>query len=206
MTVTEASARALIQPQLWDGEELLWCDLPRAASAVAAASARQGFLQTVGAVSGLTIVFAVLGLDFLDNRDASLGIVLLVLGALVVGGALTARTLLAWVQGQRAARRMAYGITNRRVLVVRSDHVDWVGPRGLEDVVMRGDDVIVTRQRSEIESLWNPEAPGFGDDDAPGQGLIEKANAAQREITLASLHDPQRVLHLVQTLKYSAAS
>ncbi len=206
MNTTEDAARRFIEPHLWDGEEILWCDLPQAPSAVAAASARQGFFGTIVAVSGLSVFFLYLGGSFIKNDDPWPGVFLLVLGGIVVTAVLMARTLTAWLRGRRSAHRMAYGVTNRRVMIVRGEDVDWVGPKQLEDVVLRGNNVVVTRRRSELESLWNPEAPGFADDDTPGQGLIDQANAAQREMTFAALRDPHRVMALVQTLQHPTAS
>lgn len=206
MNTTEDAARRLLAPHLWRGEEVLWCDLPQTSLAVAAVSARQRFFTTVAAVSGLAMVFLYFGIDMIRKDDPAPGVFILTIGGIIVGAVLIGRTVAGWIGGQRAARGMAYGVTNRRVVIVRGEDVDWVGPRQLEDAVVRGASVVVTRQRSELEALWNPEAPGFGDDDAPGQGLIDKANAAQREMTLAALRNPQHVLGLVQTLQRPTAS
>ena len=206
MNATEDAARRLLAPHLWDREEVLWCDLPQGTNAVAAASARQGFFATVIAVSGLAVVFLYAGTSFIRKDDPSSGVFVLGFGAALISAVLMGRTMMAWLRGQRAARGMAYGVTNRRVLIVHGDELEWVGPKQMEDVVIRGGNVVVTRQRSELESLWNPEAPGFVDENTPGQGLIEKANTAQREMTLAALRYPQHVLALVQTLQHRTAS
>ena len=197
----------MIAPHLWDTEEILWCDVPETAAAVAVASARQGLFKAIAAISTLAIVFLYLGIDWLGKDDAiAPGAFILVLGGIIVGTTLLGRTAVAWLRGRLAARRMAYGVTNRRVLIVQGDLLDWVGPRTIEDVVLRGDNVVVTRSQSELEALWSPEAPGFSDDDAPGQGFIDKVNQAHREMTLAAIRDPQHVLALVQTLQQRTAS
>ena len=206
MNTTEDAARRFIAPHLWDGEEILWCDLPQAPGAVAAAFARQGFFTTMPAVSGLAVFFLYFGINMIKKDDPWPGIFMLGLGAVIIGVVLSTRTLSAWVRGRHAARGTAYAVTNRRVLIVRGEDVDWAGPKQLEDVVVRGNNVVVTRQRHQLESFWKPDAPGSVDDNAPGQVLFDKANAALREMTLAAVRDPLQVMALVQTLQHLTAS
>jgi hypothetical protein len=157
-------------------------------------------------VSGVALFFLYFGINMIQKDDPGPGIFMLLLGGGVVAAALIGRTVTAWIRGQHAARRMAYGVTNRRVLIVRGEEVDWVGPRQLEDVVLRGGNVVVTRRQSNIEGLWNAEAPSFVDENTPGQGLIDVANSARREMTLAGLRDPVHVMNLIQTLTHPLAS
>jgi hypothetical protein len=206
VSTPEESARQLLTPHLWGDEEILWSGRPHTTAAVAAAAARKGFWGTIAAVSGLAVFFLYAAVSFTRKDDLGGGVFFVVLGAVIIGAVLIARTAAAWMRGRHAAAGTAYGVTNRRVMIVRGDELDWIGPRQLEDVAIRGQDVVITRQRSEIESLWDPEAPGF-DDEHPGQGLIEHANAvAHRELTLNALSDPRRVASLIQTLKPPAAS
>ena len=167
MSANEDTARRLLTPHLWDGEQLLWCDLPQTGSAVAAASARKGFYTTVAAVSSLAIFFVYFSFSMFDNRDRVGSILMLAAGAVVIGSIIAFRTVAAWVRGRFGVRGLAYGVTNRRILVVHGTDLDWVGPRQLEEVVVRGHDVVVTRRLTDIESLWTPQTSRLADDDTP---------------------------------------
>lgn len=202
MNTTEEAARRLITPHLWDGEEILWCDLPQAKGGVALASARRSFYMTLGGLSSIAIIYLVIESNVTENSGERLG--LLITGAVLTGVALVVGTLSAWVRGALAARSMAYAVTNRRVLIVRGNDVEWVGGRGLDDVAIRGNDVVLMPRRSELEELWNPQRPV--PDQGLGRELVERANDARRELTLAAVRDPQHVLALVQTLQHPTAS
>lgn len=207
MSATEDTARRLLTPHLWDGEQLLWCDVPQTGSAVAAASARKGFYTTLAAVSSLAIFFFYFSFSMFDNRNRVESFFMLGAGAVVIGSILAFRTVAAWLRGRFGVRGLAYGVTNRRILVVRGTDLDWVGPRQLEDVAVRGHDLVVTRRLTDIESLWTPQTSRLADDDSAGGYLLERAEvAAHRELTLAALRDPLRVMALVQTLQHPTAS
>jgi hypothetical protein len=207
VSASEDTARRLLTPHLWDGEQLLWCDLPQTGSAVAAASARKGFYATVAAVSSLAIFFVYFSFSMFDNRDRVGSILMLAAGAVVIGSIIAFRTVAAWVRGRFGVRGLAYGVSNRRILVVHGTDLDWVGPRQLEEVVVRGHDVVVTRRLTDIESLWTPQTSRLADDDTPGGYLLERADvAAHRELTLVALRDPLHVMDLVQTLQHPTAS
>jgi hypothetical protein len=208
-------------PHLWRDEEILWCDRPLTTGPVAAASARKGFYKTLTALGGLAFLFVYSAVSLLGERDlGALSLPALGAGVLTVGAILAARTAWDWLRARRAALDMAYGVTNRRIIVLQRGEVDWIGPRGLDSVEVRGQNVIITRQRSAIEQLWHPDAVPLdistdylNEDDTSGEGIevgeafVDKANVvAYREVTLASVADPRRVADLIQTLKQSAAS
>ena len=132
------------------------------------------------------------------NVDPQTDTKLLVVGGVLAAAVLAFGTISAWSRARRFAHLVAYGVSNRRIIMVQGDNVHWVGARELEDVRMEGPNVVVTRGRTQTEHLWASQ----GENRAP----IQKAETVARELTLAALPNPQQVADVIQTLLNRSAS
>ncbi|PYP38805.1 MAG: hypothetical protein DMD48_08620 [Gemmatimonadetes bacterium] len=195
--MSEERARPLIQPHLWAGEEVQWCDQPVAAGPVASAAARKGFYGAMGAAAGV-FVFSLFARGAFREVDSEAYTILPIAGAVAAALVLAFGAVSAWSRSRRLIHLVAYAITNRRIVMVQGEEVQWVGLRELEDARIDGNDVMVRRGQTETEQLWARQ----GENRPP----VAKADVVAREVVLAALPDPHRVAVLIQTLKRSAAS
>ncbi len=195
--MSESGARRLIEPQLWAGEELVWCDQPLAAGPVASAAARKGFFGAMGVAVGVVVFFAFVRGAFI-NVDPQTDTILLVVGGVVAAAVLAFGAVSAWSRARRLVHLVAYGVSNRRIIMVQGDDTHWVGAKELENVRVEGSNVVVTRGRTSTEHLWANQ----GENRAP----IQKADTVARELTLAALPNPQQVAGVIQTLLKRSAS
>ncbi len=119
-----------VQPHLWSGEELLWCERPSRVGALLA-NLRHSFMQANEAVDlfsgplrlfvvllAFSSILAVMLVPYLLLVTVGLLAVLLALGAAIAAG------ITPWLR-RPAARAICYAITTRRVLVVRGPDVTW---------------------------------------------------------------------------------
>lgn len=194
--MSEERARPAITPHLWTGEEILWCDQPLAAGPVASAAARKGFYGALGGAAGALIVARYL-LDVFRDVDSDTNAKLWLVSLGVGGAVLAFGTISAWSRARRLVHLVAYAVTNRRILMVQGDDVQWVGLRELESVHLSGTSVVLMRGRTETEELWANQE---------NRRSAMKAESVARELTLASLPDPHQVFSLIQTLQQRTAS
>ena len=103
-----------------------------------------------------------------------------------------------WSRARVLAHLTAYGVTNRRVLMVRGEEEQWVGLRELERSEVRGQDVVVMRGKTATEHLWQSQGEN--------RGAMAQADIVNRELVLAAVPDPQRVAGIIQTLLHRPAS
>ena len=194
--MSEAGARHLIEPHLWAGEEVLWCDQPLAAGPVAWHAGRKGFYGAVGTAATVLVFALFIRGPFRDLEpatDRKIQIAGFVAAALILAfGAISA-----WSRARRLAHLVAYAVSNRRIIMVQNDEVQWVGARELESVRLIGSNLVVTRGRTETEQLWAEQVQ---------RRTVASAELVAREVVLAALPEPQRVLSLVQTLQHPTAS
>jgi len=195
--VSEDRARRLVEPHLWAGEELQWCDQPVAAGPVAMAAMRKGFYGSVGAAVAV-FIFAVYVRGAFRSIDPQSDTVILIASAVIVGLVLAFGALVAWSRARRLVHLVAYGLSNRRIIMVQGDDVQWIGLRELEDVRLEGNNVVVRRGRTATEQLW-------ADQGERGHGTA-RAEVVAREVTLAALPSPEQVVSLIQTLIRPSAS
>jgi hypothetical protein len=195
--MSESGARRLIEPQLWTGEELLWCDQPIAAGPVASAAARKGFFGAMGVAVGVVVFFAFVRGAFM-NVDPQTDTTLLIVSGVAAVAVLAFGTISAWSRARRLAHLVAYGVSNRRIIMVQGDDTQWVGGKELESVRVEGSNVVVTRGRTQTEHLWASQ----GENRAP----IQKAETVARELTLAALPNAEQVAGVIQTLLNRSAS
>ncbi len=119
-----------VQPFLWAGEQLLWCERPGAVGALFA-NLRHSFTQANDAVDlfsgplGLFVVvltfssvLAVLLVPYLLMVAVGIVAVVLALGAAIAAG------VIPWLRHRRS-RAICYAITSRRVLALRGSEVLW---------------------------------------------------------------------------------
>jgi len=195
--VSEAGARHVIEPRLWTDEKLTWCDQPLSAGPVAAAAARRGFYASLGAAAGV-FGFVVLLRGALREIGVQSDAVVLLGGALAAMAVLGFGTLSAWSRARRNAHLAAYGVSNRRIIMVRGDEEQWVGLRELENVEIRGGDVVVMRGKTATEHLWASQGET--------RNALEKADVVNRELVLAAVPNPPQVAAIIQTLLRPSAS
>jgi hypothetical protein len=195
--VSESGARRLIEPQLWTGEELLWCDQPVAAGPVASAAARKGFYGAAGAAVG-TFIFIMFVRGAFREVDPQTSRTLLIVAGAAAGAVLAFGAISAWSRARRLVHLVAYGVSNRRIIMVQGEDVHWVGAKELEDVRVEGPNVVVTRGRTQTEHLWASQGEN--------RPAMEKAEAVARELTLAALPNAEQVAGVIQTLLRRSAS
>jgi len=126
--VSESGARRLIEPQLWTGEELLWCDQPVAAGPVASAAARKGFYGAAGAAAG-TFIFIMFVRGAFRDVDPQTSRTLLIVAGASAGAVLAFGAISAWSRARRLVHLVAYGVSNRRIIMVQGEDVHWVGAK-----------------------------------------------------------------------------
>ncbi len=195
--MSESGARRMIEPHLWSDEELLWCDQPVAAGPVASAAARKGFYGAVGAAVG-TFVFVMFVRGAFLDADPQTDRTLLIVAGAAAAAVLAFGTISAWSRARRMVHLVAYGVSNRRIIMVQGEDLHWVGAKELEDVRVEGPNVVVSRGRTATEHLWANQ----GENRPP----VEKADAVARELTLAALPNAQQVAGVIQTLLRRSAS
>ena len=176
---------------------MLWSGQPVSAGPVARAAARKGFYASIATAIGVFIFVTYVRGSFHETdpgTDSKLWIGSLVAAALV----LAFGTISAWARARRLASVVAYAVTSRRLIMVQGEDLQWVGLRELEDVQLHGNDIVARRGRTNTEELWVNQGERRGE--------LIKAEVVSREVTLAALPEPQRVLTLVQTLLQRTAS
>lgn len=194
--MSDAGARALITPQLWANEEIVWADQPLAAGPVAAAAARKGFYGAVG-VAVSVFVFAQFARGAFNDLDPETSRKILVASVIAAGATLAFGAISSWSRARRLAHLVAYAVTNRRIIMVQGEALEWVSLRELEDVRVSGNSLVFRRGKTQTEHFWASQS---------NRGELEPAEAVGREVTLAALPDPQRVLQVIQTLQQRTAS
>lgn len=187
----------LLKQHLWRDEEVLWSGQPTAAGPVAIHAARHAFRNGLATAVGSALV----GVILLAKLTANLGLFELGLIAGAGGGAVFVAwsAIHAWWRGRTLAGRIVYAVTNRRVLVVLGDEEHWVGKREIAGVKLRGSDITVTRALTGAEQR---QAVG-GDLD---ERLADRIQIGTRELVLAAVPEPQRVMAYLQTPQLPAAS
>ncbi len=195
--MSEAGARRLVEPHLWSGEELLWCEQPVAAGPVAMAALRKGFYGSLGAAVGV-FIFLLYARGALRSVDPRTDTVMQIASVVIAGLVLGFGALVAWSRARRLVHLVAYGISNRRIMMVQGEDVQWTGLRELEDVRLEGSNVVVRRGRTATEQLW-------ADQGERGHGTA-RAEVVAREVTLAAVPSPAQVMGLIQTLIRPSAS
>ena len=195
--MSESGARRMIEQHLWAGEELLWCDQPIAAGPVASAAARRGFYGAGGAAVG-TFVFVMVVRGAFRDAYPQTDRTLLMVGGAAAAAVLAFGTISAWSRARRLIHLVAYGVSNRRIIMVQGEDVQWVGAKELEDVRVEGPNVVVSRGRTQTEHLWATQGEG--------KTAGEKAEVVARELTLAALPNAQQVAGVIQTLLRRSAS
>jgi hypothetical protein len=194
-----AASQQLLSEHLWRDEEVLWSGRPIAAGPVATQAARRAFFNGLGAAIGsATIGFLVIGKLTLRFGVGvfELAVIAGAIGALVFVGWTATRV---WWGGGALAARTVYAVTNRRVLMVQGNDEFWVGRREIADVAIRGGDIRIRRQLTDVERRQSADS-GLED------RLADRIEIGTREIVLAAVPDPRRVLELLQTLKHPSAS
>ncbi len=122
-----AAAEAIVASHLWAGERVLWCERPASAGAVAVAGARRGAYQALGAAAGIVVVtYKVAGA--LERQPGAQQVVVL-LGGVALAGTVAFGALRASSHARRTISATAYAVTSRRILLVRGDHIEWIGDR-----------------------------------------------------------------------------
>jgi hypothetical protein len=195
--MSEAGARRLIEPHLWAGEELLWCEQPLAAGPVTMAAMRKGFYGSVGAAVGV-FIFALYARGAFRAVDPRTDTVMLIASVVIAGLVLAFGALVAWSRARQLVHLVAYGVSNRRIIMVQGEEAQWTSVRELEHVSLDGSDVVVRRGRTATEQLW-------ADQGERGHG-IARAEVVAREVTLAAVPSPAQVMSLIQTLIRPSAS
>jgi hypothetical protein len=195
--MSEAGARRLIEPHLWSGEEILWCDQPLTAGPVARAAARKGFYGAAGVAVGVFIAGVYVRGAFWEF-DPRTDRILLIASAALAGAVLAFGAVSAWARARRLVHLVAYAISNRRIIMAQGEDVSWVSLRELEDVRLEGVNLVVRRRRTDTEQLWVQHGEQ--------RPALAMADVVAREVTLAALPEPPRVLALLQTLQNRTAS
>ena len=192
-------AERLLQSHLWNDEQVLWQGQPIAAAPVAATAAREGFWRGLGTAIGL----AVAGIVILIKLSPDFGTGFLKYGAIVgaigLGGYVVWSAVYAGLRGRRLAGSTVYAITNRRVVMVQGEEERWVGIREIADVRTRGSDVVVERKLTDAELRWRASSANLEDQ-------LADTIAVGREVVIAGVPEPARVVALLQTLQHPAAS
>ena len=192
----DPSTRAVLEHHLWAGEELLWGERPGSIGAVAAQGARRALRNSITAVGTAMaiLLYVSFKLDVWRGIHPSLLAIYGIPAVFMFGGVGIAAAL-GWWRARRSAPDVVYGLTTRRVLVVRGDSVEWIGDKELEGVEGRDDGVVVTRRRAEIEYQWAP------DDLAQDSGarLARAQELDRRQLALVSLRDPGGVERLIRS-------
>jgi hypothetical protein len=192
-----AALQELLNQHLWRDEEVLWSGQPTAVGPVAIHAARHAFRNGLATAVGSAAV----GVILLAKVTRTVGLFELGLIAGAGGGAVFVawNAVHGWLRGRRLAGRTVYAVTNRRVLVVLGDEEHWVGKREIAGVKLRGSDITVTRALTGAEQR---QAVG-GDLD---QRLADRIQIGTRELVLAAVLEPQRVMAFLQTPQPPSAS
>jgi len=188
-----------LDQHLWRDEEVVWYGQPTAVGPVAIHAARHAFRNGLATAVGSAVV----GVIALAKVSLEFGIGLfelsLIAGAagfvLFVGGS----AMRAWSRARVLAGRTVYAVTNRRVLVVQGDDEHWVGKREIAGVSIRGGDIIVRR------ALTGVEVRQAADSDLD-ERLADRIGIGTREVVLAAVPEPLRVMALLQTPQPPSAS
>jgi hypothetical protein len=195
--VSQPGARQLLESHLWADEQLVWCDQPLASGPVAKAAARRGFYASFGVAAGV-LGFFVIARRVLIQITGGTDEVVLGVGVLAALAVLGFGALSKWSRARVLAHLTAYGITNRRVIMIRGEEEEWVGLRELERSEVRGEDVVVMRGKTASEHLWASQGEN--------RHVMARADVVNRELVLAAVPNPQHVAGIIQTLLRPSAS
>jgi hypothetical protein len=194
-----AALQELLDQHLWRDEEVLWYGQPTAVGPVALNAARHAFRNGLATAVGSAVV----GVIALAKVSLEFGIGLfelsLIAGAVGFVVFVGASAIRAWSRARILAGRTVYAVTNRRVLVVQGDDEHWVGKREIAGVAIRGGDIRVTRQLTGVELRQ------AADSDLD-ERLADRIQIGTRELVLAAVPEPQRVMDLLQTPQRPSAS
>ena len=196
-----AVAQELLRSHLWRDEEVLWSGQPVAAGPVARQAARRAFFNGLGAAVGSTFVGVFVIAKLTMRLGAGAFELALVVAVLAVIGFLLLKALASLWRGRELAARTVYAVTNRRVLALQGNEELWIGRREIASVATRGGggDIVIRRQLTGSEKRRASE----GELD---ERLADRIEIGTREVVLAAVPEPQRVLDLLQTLQQPSAS
>lgn len=196
-----AVAQELLQTHLWRDEEVLWSGQPLAAGPVARHAARRAFFNGLGAVVGSAFVGVFAIAKFTMRFGAGTFEAALVIAILAVIAFVLVKALASLWRGRELAARTVYAVTNRRVLAVQGTEELWIGRREIASVALHGGggDIVIRRQLTGAEQRRASE----GELD---ERLADRIEIGTREVVLAAVPEPQRVLALLQTLQHPSAS
>jgi hypothetical protein len=194
-----ALAQELLRGRLWRDEEVVWSGQPLASGPVARHAARRAFFNGLAAVVGGSFVGIFMIAKFTATFGAATFEMALAVALVAVTGFVGLKALGSWWRGRELAARTVYAVTNRRALMLQGDDELWIGRREIASVTIRGGDIVIRRRRTDVEQRLASE----GELD---ERLADRIEIGTREIVLAAVPEPQRVLDLLQTLQHPSAS